>query len=91
MPESNTVDCYISNLTLNIVINPMRMLKEALRLIKPGKRAIFSVWGVEKDSTFFSLNIRIELKHKIKSDTSNYFRMNDMPSSIKLLEDAGFT
>jgi ubiquinone/menaquinone biosynthesis C-methylase UbiE len=90
IPESNFVDCYISSLSLHIVNDPMKMLKEALRVLKPGKRAIFSVWGNEEDSTFFTLVIDVEKSIGVKSDSASYFRMKDRSAGIKLLEDAGF-
>lgn len=45
-------DCYISNLSLHIVTNPINQLKEALRVTKPGTRFGFSVWGRRDNFNF---------------------------------------
>lgn len=90
LPEGNCVDCYIANLSLHIVSNPEKMLKESLRVLKPGKKAIFTVWGNEEDSQNFSLLIRAEEKFGISTGMKEYFYLKDRKKSIKLLEDAGF-
>jgi SAM-dependent methyltransferase len=47
-------DCYISNLSLQIVPDYKRMINEAYRVLQPGSFACFTVWGREQRTLNFS-------------------------------------
>lgn len=48
-------DRYVSNLSLHIVPEPDKMLLEAFRVLTPGGKAGFSVWGRRENSPLFTL------------------------------------
>jgi len=48
-------DAYFSNLCLMHVHNHRNQLKECFRVLQPGARAAFSVWGRPERSAAFSL------------------------------------
>lgn len=47
-------DAYLACLSLHAVNNPDKMIKECLRVLKPGGKACFSVWGLKENSYFFT-------------------------------------
>ena len=49
-------DCYVSNLCLMLVDDPDEMLKEAYRVLKPGSKACFTVWGRRERSLLFQIS-----------------------------------
>ena len=42
--KDETFGAYISNLSLMLVVNPQNQIKEAFRVLKPGKIACFTIW-----------------------------------------------
>ena len=50
-----TFDRYISNLVLQIVETPEKMLSEAFRTLSPGGIAMFTVWGKKEQDNFWEL------------------------------------
>jgi len=46
--------CY-GNLCLQLVEDPVKMLKEVRRVLKPGSTAAFSVWGRPANSAFMTI------------------------------------
>jgi SAM-dependent methyltransferase len=91
MPKDDSVDCCISNLTLQIVSDPKKMLAECFRVTKPGGKCIFSVWGNEEDSQNVTIWNKMCEKFDIEQDPRSNFYLNDRCRTIKMLEDAGFT
>lgn len=48
-------DRYFSNLCLQLVPNPEKMIKESYRVIRPGALAGFSVWGKKENGLLLTL------------------------------------
>ena len=48
-------DCYISNLSLMIVHDYRNQIKEAYRVLKPGSKACFTVWGKPDNCIQFTM------------------------------------
>jgi ubiquinone/menaquinone biosynthesis C-methylase UbiE len=48
-------DAYVSNLVLMLIHDPAAQIREAYRVLKPGSRACFSVWGRRENSLNFTL------------------------------------
>jgi ubiquinone/menaquinone biosynthesis C-methylase UbiE len=90
--QNSTFDVYLSNISLQIVENPEKMLNEAYRVLRPGGKIGISVWGKEELSRFqtlipeaFKKNNQI-LEETIRSN----FHLNDKKKLRYLLESAGF-
>lgn len=49
----DTFEAYISNLSLMIVQHRERQISEAFRVLKPGSRACFTIWGRPEYSSNF--------------------------------------
>ncbi len=90
VPDSS-VDKVIASLSLHIVNNPMAMLKECMRVMKPGAMSIFTVWGAKEHSYIFLSVDTIKEKYGIpKSQRRQPWHMNDRNKTIQLFKDAGF-
>ena len=48
-------DCYIGNLSIQIVHNPLNQAREAYRVLKKGSSACVTIWGRKERSLVFSL------------------------------------
>ena len=89
--ESSSVDVYFSSLSLMIVENTEKMLKEAIRVLKPSGRAIFSVWGEKTHSYVFTEQPKILKKYGVVPPPSrSMFHLNDREKTIAMLEAEGF-
>ena len=53
--KDETFDCYIANLSLQIVEGHKNMLSEALRVVKPGSILGFTVWGRRENFVNFQI------------------------------------
>ena len=51
----NVFEAYVSNLSLMIVQHRERQIAEAFRVLKPGSRACFSIWGREENMSVFHI------------------------------------
>lgn len=87
----NTFDAVFSNFSLHLVTNPEKMLSETLRVLKPGGRAGFTVWGRKKYSKFFTIVPNIMAKHGVvmPADRSN-FHLGDRDILINMVKTNGF-
>lgn len=56
--KSDYFDCYLANLVILAVPDPVQMCKEAFRVIKKGSKAIFSVWGRLENSPVFNVVVQ---------------------------------
>ncbi|CAI2375705.1 unnamed protein product [Moneuplotes crassus] len=87
-------DCYVSNLSLQIVDNPGNQLLEACRVLKSGAKAGFTVWGDEsrcRNFTFLQealagLGYEFELAPSIASS----FKLRDAKKVRENVLEAGF-
>jgi ubiquinone/menaquinone biosynthesis C-methylase UbiE len=48
-------DCYLANLSLNLVINPKNQIKEAYRVLKNGSLCGMSIWGRKENCKYYSV------------------------------------
>jgi ubiquinone/menaquinone biosynthesis C-methylase UbiE len=93
---SSTFDGYLANLSLHLVPDPLKMLKEAFRVIKPGATAVFSVWGKEEDTNIFKIikNAQMEVMgNQIQGNEEkprSPFHLNDQQNLNHLANQAGF-
>lgn len=93
--EDNTFRSILSNMSLQIVENPLQMLKECYRVLdKNNKEAkcAFSVWGRKENNPFHNLIPGALKKNNISlpQKRSNY-HLNDKDKIISLFKEAGFT
>ena len=88
----NSFQHYFSNLSLHLVSDPSKMLSEAYRVLQPGGRAGFTVWGRKENSRFFTIIPQILGKYGIKLSTNerSNFHLSERDMVMNLLEKAGF-
>ena len=48
-------DAYVSNLCLMLIDDPNKQITEAYRVLKPGSKACFTVWGRREQTLLFNL------------------------------------
>ena len=73
-----SIDCLIACLSLHIVSDPANMLKESQRVLKPGGRAIYSVWGQKEHSYLFTLIDKVKDHYGLpKSTRRSSWHMNN--------------
>ena len=53
--KEESFEAYVANFSLMIVPNHVKMLEEALRVLRPNLVAAFSVWGRKENSPYFSI------------------------------------
>lgn len=87
----NTFDVVFSNLSLQLVSNPEKMLSEALRVLKPGGRAGFTVWGRKELSKFFTTVPTVMRRNGfvLPQDRSN-FHLGDKDKMISMVKTIGY-
>eukprot|EP01017_Pseudomicrothorax_dubius_P025374 TRINITY_DN2739_c0_g1_i1.p1 TRINITY_DN2739_c0_g1~~TRINITY_DN2739_c0_g1_i1.p1 ORF type:complete len:282 (+),score=40.31 TRINITY_DN2739_c0_g1_i1:744-1589(+) len=90
--SDNTTDAYIAALSLHIVSDPEKMLSEAFRILRPGGRAIFSIWGRPENSPIFNIPRQVLAELGIPQKRRDNFHLgSDLEGLRKLLEKQGFT
>jgi ubiquinone/menaquinone biosynthesis C-methylase UbiE len=85
-------DRYLANFVLHLVPDPVKMLKEAHRVLKPGSIAAFSVWGRKEFGTQFTIPTTAWNKvgaPDMKRERSP-FHLSDAESTRRLILQAGF-
>jgi len=91
--EDQSFDCYIANLSLQLVDNHKNQLSEAYRVLQPGSYAAFTVWGKEENGSYFTFLTRslekLGLKEEAKGKSN--FHLNDASKLRKDMQDAGFS
>lgn len=90
--ENNSFDVVFSNLSLQLVENPEKMLSETFRVLKPGGKAGFTVWGRKKNSKMFTTIPMVLKRHGIAlpQDERSNFHLGDREELINLMKSAGF-
>ena len=93
-------DCYVSNLCLMLVDDPNKMLLEAYRVLKPGSKACFTVWGRRERCLLFHLEdlakkslTKEAVKLEVGSSTekSNFDYAEDIAEHEAVFKSVGFT
>ena len=47
-------NAYVSNLCLMLIDDPCKQINEAYRVLKPGSKACFTVWGRRENTLLFT-------------------------------------
>jgi len=89
--ENDSFDRYISNFVLDKNANPSNMLKECLRVLKPGGRAAFSVLGRPELSPGITIVDQIYDSFVPSQRRENDFNLSDKEKTIELVRSAGFS
>ena len=89
--ENDSFDVVFSNLSLQLVVNPEKMLSEAYRVVRKGGKVGFTVWGRKENSNFFTTVPKVLRKHGVElpNERSN-FHLGDREKLMKMMQDAGF-
>jgi len=90
--ESASIDRYLANYVLHLTPEPLNMLNECYRILKPGGRAGFSVWGRPEYSPRFTIvdNVFDSFIRSEKVERSN-FHLCDKDKTIELIKSVGFS
>jgi len=92
----NNYDVVFSNFVLHLVETPEKMLQQAYRVLAPGGRAAFTVWGTRENSEFFTVpkkNMKKFEKFRLmveNSTTRSPFHLNDRNAVLDAMEQVGF-
>ena len=95
---SDFFDCYISNLSIHIVCNPLNQAKEAFRVMKHGSAACFTVWGRRERSLQFTFWNKVlaeflneDQMKTLDAERTHFYMWDDEGAHLKdCLEKAGF-
>lgn len=104
---TSSIDRYVSGLCLHLVPNPVRMLQEAVRVLRPGGYAGFTITGTPENSgllTLINQTLALLDDHASKDlanapkasnhksiEHGNYKLSRDMPALCAMFKAAGFT
>ncbi|CAI2376362.1 unnamed protein product [Moneuplotes crassus] len=87
--KDNQFDAYVSTFCLNIVNDPVKMLTEAHRILKPHGKIGVSLWGRRSESPFFVLLPKILKKNGAEfPEQKSYFHMEG--KVCEFMKTAGF-
>ena len=89
--ENEIFDVVFSNLSLQLVSNPEKMLSEAFRVVRKGGKVGFTVWGRKENSSFFTVVPKVLRKHGVElpNERSN-FHLGEREKLMNMMKDAGF-
>ena len=90
----STFEAYVSNLSLMIAQHRERQISEAFRVLKPGSRACFSIWGREENSSNFKIFLQAHRnlgREAPPNEFDRYFAFSaDLDALRQKFIDAGF-
>ena len=92
----NFYDVVLSNHVLHLVTNTESMLKEAFRVLAPGGRAAFTVWGPKEGSEYFTVFENCLMKFERfkeiieKTNARSPWHLNDRNKVLNTMETIGF-
>ena len=87
--EDNQFDLITCALGLMYVPNPLQAMSEALRLLKPGGRAVFAVWGARKSCGWADIFPIVDAR--VESDVCPmFFRLGTGDTLSCEMEEAGY-
>jgi len=93
--EDGVFEAYISNLSLMIVQHRERMLSEAYRVLKPGSRACFTIWGRPENCLNFFIRRQAFLnlgRDPLPGDDVRYWDLqSDHEALRRMCIEAGFS
>lgn len=82
---------YLSSLCLQIVPDTELALKQSLKILKSGGKAIFTVWGLKETSSLLNLTPKVLKKFGIENTKKrSSWHLGDRKKSIELLKEVGF-
>lgn len=86
-------DAYVANLVLQLISDPDAQLREAFRVLKPGSRACFGIWGTKENSFLFTSNVvaKQNLGMEPGAHHPNFKLSEDIESLKKRVKNAGFS
>lgn len=89
MFEDNTFDLVTCALGLMYFPDPMTTFKQSMRVLKPGGRAVFAVWGARKNCGWADIFPIVDAR--VKSEVCPmFFRMGTGSTMANEMEEAGF-
>lgn len=93
--EAHAVDAVVCRLGLMFSVDPIRSLREMLRVLKPGRGISLAVWGSSELNPFFTVTARAVGRHlpmpPPEPDAPGAFRFAETGKLARLLSEAGAT
>ena len=85
-------DLYLSVLCVHIAQETKKALTEAYRVLKPGGKLIFAVWGTKSSKGTSRVTPMILKEFKVKNTKKrSSYHLSDAEKTGKLVEEAGFS
>eukprot|EP01122_Echinamoeba_exundans_P005397 TRINITY_DN15559_c0_g1_i1.p1 TRINITY_DN15559_c0_g1~~TRINITY_DN15559_c0_g1_i1.p1 ORF type:complete len:465 (+),score=99.19 TRINITY_DN15559_c0_g1_i1:86-1396(+) len=92
--ENDSFDRVIANYVLHLTTDPVKMLQEVYRVLRPGAVAGFSMWGRPENSPQFTIN-NVALKKlgvEMSSSSRSSFHLHDLQKTSDMVRQAaGFS
>lgn len=92
--KSETIETLISCFSLHLVPDRLIMAQECFKVLKPGGKAGFSIWGTQTETNYFDLVEKkisqIQGKEFLKGHETSHWYLGQGDRLRILLEKAGF-